>query len=242
MIITCDSCSTRLSIDDAKIPAQTFNIRCGKCGSTINVRQSAADAEPPIVAASDTAVSSSSSTCPPVAQTGEGQDDIMRMLAQVLREATSGKQERDTGGRNWETKRVMICIQPEHRNQFASFFDEKGYEVFIPAGAMEALKQMREERMDVITLAPDFDAVEQGALFIMREISALRMPERRRIFLIQASPTARTADVHAAFVNSVNLVINTAELDRLPAAFDRAVREFRELYYDFNKAFDAVMR
>lgn len=239
MILICHSCSTRLSLDDAKLPPDAFTVRCGKCGTTINVQQPVA-AEPADGATPNS--SSSSTVIAPALQTDGSQEGVMKMLAQVLREATSVKGERDAGSRRWETKRVLICVQPEHQEPFTSFFDEKGYEVFTPDDATIAIKQMREDHMDVVVLAPEFAADEQGALFIMREISTLRMPERRRIFIIQASATARTADAHAAFVNSVNLVVNTAELDRLPLAFDRATREFKELYYDFNKAFDTAMR
>src|SRR6185503_19035150 len=36
MTIVCQSCSTRLQIDDDKAPAGAFTVRCPKCKSTVN--------------------------------------------------------------------------------------------------------------------------------------------------------------------------------------------------------------
>jgi len=46
----------------------------------------------------------------------------------------------------------------------------------------------------------------------------------------------RTMDAHAAFLNNVNAVVNLADLDQLPEVLDIALREFNELYKDFNGA------
>ena len=40
MIITCSNCATRLQIEDTKIPAHPFIVRCPKCRSVINGRPS----------------------------------------------------------------------------------------------------------------------------------------------------------------------------------------------------------
>jgi len=253
MILDCPSCSARLTLDEAKVPPHAFTMRCGKCGNIINAQPPPATSgdAPQVNAGSHVATTVSvsslaSSVVAPQADARPSADETMRLLTQFLRDAVNANQERSevvgNGGSRWETRRALICVQPEHAEQIASVFNAKGYEVFTASDATSAIKRMREERPDVILLAPEFDPVEQGALFISREISAQRLPERRRLFVIQISATARTSDAHAAFVNSVNLVVNAAELDRLPDAFDRAARAYKELYYDFNKSFRAAVR
>jgi response regulator RpfG family c-di-GMP phosphodiesterase len=114
------------------------------------------------------------------------------------------------------------------------------YQVFVADDTTQAIERMREDHMDVVILEPTFDAVEQGAAFVTREVSIMRPAERRRLFFVHLVAAARTLDAHAAFVNNVNLVVNPADLEILPQAMERAMRDFNELYYDFNNAFKAT--
>ena len=93
---------------------------------------------------------------------------------------------------------------------------------------------MRESRLDVVILDPDFDLVEQGPAFVTREVSVLRPVERRKLFFVLLSSSLRTMDAHAAFLNNVNLVVNFSGLADLPDVLERAIREYDELYQDFN--------
>jgi hypothetical protein len=43
-------------------------------------------------------------------------------------------------------------------------------------------------------------------------------------------------DAHAAFLQNVNAIVNFNELLQLPEILGRAIREFNELYKDFNVA------
>ena len=47
---------------------------------------------------------------------------------------------------------------------------------------------MRENRLDVVLLDQDFDAAEQGAAFVTREVTILRPAQRRRLFFVLLSP------------------------------------------------------
>jgi hypothetical protein len=95
---------------------------------------------------------------------------------------------------------------------------------------------MREDKMDVVILEPEFDAIEQGAAFVTSEINALRPAERRRLIFVHLSPTSRTLDTHAAFVHNVNLIVNVSDIEQLPNTLERTIRDFNDLYRDFNAA------
>jgi hypothetical protein len=47
----------------------------------------------------------------------------------------------------------------------------------------------------------------------------------------------RTMDAHAAFLSNVNLLVNVADVDELHRIMEVALREYNELYRDFNAAF-----
>src|SRR5215210_5461537 len=38
MIVVCTHCSMRLQLDDAKVPARSFTVRCPKCQQIINAQ------------------------------------------------------------------------------------------------------------------------------------------------------------------------------------------------------------
>jgi len=44
MIVTCHNCTTRLQLDDSKVPARPFGVRCPKCQEIINAQPAQRDA------------------------------------------------------------------------------------------------------------------------------------------------------------------------------------------------------
>ena len=91
--------------------------------------------------------------------------------------------------------------------------------------------------MDMVLLEPQFDPGEQGSVFVIREINILRPPQRRRLFFVLLSPSMRTLDAHAAFLNNVNAIVNVNDVEELPRIMDVALREYNELYREFYGAF-----
>jgi len=66
----------------------------------------------------------------------------------------------------------------------------------------------------------------------------LRPPQRRRLFFVLLSPSLRTLDAHAAFLNNVNAIVNINDVDELQRILDVALREYNELYRNFYGAFN----
>ena len=94
--------------------------------------------------------------------------------------------------------------------------------------------------MDVLVLESGFDPVEQGYAFVMREIKLLRPAERRRLFFVFVTPNVRTMDLHAAFLHNANLVVNPADIERIPDAIEVSLRHYNELYRELNRALDVA--
>lgn len=260
MVITCQQCSSRLQLDDTKVPSRAFTVRCPKCQQSIN-------AQPPAAAPSvggaliigETPSSQGSSFARPMpapafrpegSETGGGEatdadalladrDDIAQLLSALLSRAMTSAASAASQGtlrRGWEHRRALVCAAEEHRFSVARVLVEGGYEVFIAEDTTQAIERMREDRMDIVLLDPKFDEQEQGAAFIRREISALRPSARRKLFFVVMTTDVRSGDAHQAFVSHANLALSPADVEELPALLERSVREFNELYRDFNKA------
>ena len=136
----------------------------------------------------------------------------------------------------WDRRRVLVCVEAKHRELIATGLSRNNYAVFVAEDTEQAIERMRESQVDVVILDSNFDATEQGAAFVTREVQVLRPADRRRLFFVSLSSTKRTLDGQSSFMSSDNLVVNFTELADLPEILDRSLREFNELYKDFNAA------
>jgi hypothetical protein len=249
----------RLQLDDAKVPARAFTVRCPKCQNVIN-------AQPPASEAIHGALSNGHSPAtehprldktpapafrPEVASEvvpeeqpdagAASTNDVLKMLAALLqRGASHGEKPLESKRLSWERHRVLVCIEPEHRQKVAHKLADHEYHVFVAENTTQAIERMREERMDIILLDPNFDPVEQGAAHVSNEINAMRPAERRRTFLVHFTSAARTLDQHAAFVSNVNLIVNHADIEQMPRALERSIRDYNDLYRDLNRALNVA--
>ncbi|HEX8708467.1 MAG TPA: zinc-ribbon domain-containing protein [Pyrinomonadaceae bacterium] len=261
MIVICSQCTTRLQLDDAKIPSRPFTVRCPKCQSIINGQppqvsnneQSAlALGETPALGNSryrqampapafkseDEAADRADAQAQPASVSASEPGDLARMLVELLQKGVPvGEKQTVRAGRlAWERRRVLICVAPARRETIARLLVDEDYQVYVAEDTSQAIERMREEQMDIIILETEFDPVEQGAAFVTSEINTLRPAKRRRLLFVHLSPTARTLDAHAAFVSNVNLVVNFSDVEKLPRALERTIRDFNDLYHDFNTA------
>jgi predicted Zn finger-like uncharacterized protein len=254
MVIICQQCSARLQLDDTKIPARSFTVRCPKCQHMISAQPPApATGEQGAVGLSGSPASSNSrferprpapaykpdddAVGLPRDEAAAGSDEAARLLASLFQRAMGAAAlSKSASNRDMGHRRALICASSDHRFAVARALVENGYEAFVAEDTTQAIERMREDQMDVVLLDPQFDQQEQGAAFIKREVSALRPAARRRLFFVHLLPDARSGDQHAAFVNHANLTINPSEIEEMPYVLERAIRNFNELYRDFNRA------
>lgn len=253
MIISCTHCSMRLQVEDEKVPARSFTLRCPKCQNIVH-------AEPPVNSLRENALivghSPASghprfeSPAPPYKldqfadksetaieqepATGDS-NELLRLLSAVLKRGTRAT-DRVGSDLKWEARRVLVCVGEEHRHAVARNLKKSDCTVYVAENKLQAIERMRDERMDVIILSADFDSEEEGASFLAREINALRPGDRRRIFFVQFSELGRTLDAHAAFLNNVNLIVNVSDVDDITATLDRGLRDFNDLHRSYNDA------
>jgi predicted Zn finger-like uncharacterized protein len=249
MIIVCPNCSTRLQIDDEKTPSRPFTVRCPKCSNNVNSAAVSPASEQSALALGDSpstagprfdparsapkfelepkAVSDSESVKP---------DDAVKALLNLLRKAATGVATDEGVISAWTRRKALVCTSEQYREGVARRLAENNYQVFVAEETRQAIETMRSNQLQVVLLEGQFDVAEQGAAFVVREINVLRASHRRRLFFVLLSPSLRTMDAHAAFLNNVNAVINLADLEQLPDILDIALREFNDLYKEFNVA------
>src|SRR5947209_14038671 len=99
MIVTCLNCSTRLQLDETKVPARPFSVRCPKCQQIINTQRTPQPQRDAMSAVGDLPVStraqqemSATSPAPLTnveaasdAHAQPSSDDVLRLLVSLLR-------------------------------------------------------------------------------------------------------------------------------------------------------------
>jgi len=246
MILICQKCSTRLQVDDEKSPQRPFNVRCPKCNNTVSSGPATPPAEQSALALGGSPATehqrfdkATARAYEPVTATETvPNEDSVRMLVDLLSKSTAREPDNPTARPSWDKRKALVCTSEAHRDSIARKLTQTGYQVYVAEDTRQAVETMRANKMDVVLLEPQFDPAEQGSVFVIREINILRPPQRRRLFFVLISPSLRTMDAHAAFLNNVNAVVNVADLEELQRIMEVALREYNELYREFYGAFN----
>lgn len=257
MVLVCPQCSARLQVDESKAPTRPFSVKCPKCQASVSHDpttsaeaavtsaevQSDANSEAPARFATPTAAPRFTPRDEQVPVSVDEPNAGLNEFAKLLAAALNQSPRHDTTSRKrpkWDRRKALVCASPAYRETIAESLTINEYEVYIAANMAEGLGRMREERMDIIVLDANFDPVEQGVAFVTREVRLLRPSERRRLFVAYVTSGVRTMDLHAAFLQNVNLVINPSDIDQLPDALEVSIRHYNELYRPFNRSLDVA--
>ena len=245
MILVCQKCSTRLQVDDEKSPQRPFNVRCPKCNSTVSSGPANPATEKSALAVGGSPAtehprfeqSTARAYAPTTVSATNGtasNDETLRMLADLLSKGHNA--ESPTARPSWDKRKALVCTSETYRELVARKLSDSGFQVFVAEETRQAVETMRANKLDLVLLEPQFDPGEQGSAFVIREINVLRPPQRRRLFFVLLTPSMRTMDAHAAFLNNVNAVVNVTDIEELPRVVEVGLREFNELYREFYAA------
>ncbi|MCA1577908.1 MAG: zinc-ribbon domain-containing protein [Acidobacteria bacterium] len=249
MIIVCPKCSTRLQVDQEKSPNRPFNVRCPKCSATISSGGASPALEQSALAVGgspatdhprfeqNTARAYESPTKPGQSVEAGSSNEALRMLADLLSQGTARDAQKPGSRPAWDKRKALVCSSEPYREAVARKLTDIGFQVYVAEDTRQAIETMRSNQMDAVLLDPQFDPTEQGSAFVVREVNVLRPAQRRRLFFVLLSPSLRTMDAHAAFLNNANAIINVNDLDDLDRVMDVALRDFNELYREFFSAF-----
>jgi predicted Zn finger-like uncharacterized protein len=249
MIIVCQSCATRLQVDEDKSPTRPFNVRCPKCNTTVSSDAPHVPSDQGALAVGESPSTEHKryepSTAPAfqlntaTSETGnDSSEDAIRTLLTLLNKGVNSKVDNPGARPSWDCRKVLACASEPHRELVARRLTESGYQVYVASDTRQAVETMRSNQLDIVLLDSQFDPAEQGSVFVVREVNVLRPAQRRRLFFVLVSPALRTMDTHSAFLNNVNSVVNINDLEDLPRILDVALREYNELYREFNGAFN----
>jgi CheY-like chemotaxis protein len=136
-----------------------------------------------------------------------------------------------------EGETALICeSDPSVREKISATMKLLGYMITEAASAKDALKKMRFHTYDVVVLDERFDTTSPDENDVLRYLESLSMATRRDMFVALITERFRSMDNMAAFNKSVNLVINTKNINDVGTIIKRGVSENTAFYRVFKES------
>jgi predicted Zn finger-like uncharacterized protein len=236
MIIRCDNCSVSLQLDESKIPAGNFSVRCPRCQNLLRVQKDASGRG--LSTVEQLAASQ------PAAAAGEGAEkfaeresdlQINNALKSLMSALQSEKGAIADNDDEEKPRRILLCLG-ERADETARILAKSGFKVYVAQTPAQANERLREGKTEIVMFSPDFAPEMGGAAVIQQKANAMYSSERRRLYLISLEDAGATMNAHDAFLRNLNLVVNTSDIAQLPLILHRSVSDYNDLYNHFNKA------
>lgn len=232
---SCPQCSSKIAIDDAKVPERSFQVKCPKCGNLVRFpgRTPEAAAPAPAAAAPEPAPASAA----PAAAAPSGDEEMRaQMMAQVRREM-SLTEAVGGGGR--------ALVNLADRNQAGAItlsLSRQGYQVDASDDSAEASRLIEQGVYDLVVTARVAGSVAKGESVYQR-LNRLNPDSRRRLFVVLVGDEFKTGDGTQAWSCLADLVVSARDAGAADAAIRNVAQERMRLlqaYVDARRRHEAA--
>ncbi len=222
MEINCKNCGKKINIPDEKIPkGKSFSVRCPSCREKISVDLKA-EAEQSSLAEAGWSQQAEDGD--------EGEENREQHMFAVSGEDYDAS-EKPFDFLEEEGHTAMVLEQHEETaGHIKGVLEVMDYHVTMPGSIREALRKMKYHQFDLIVLNETFDSGSPDANGVLIYLQRLNMHVRRNIFVALLTERYNTVDNMAAFLKSVNIVINLKDLKNFDRILARGINE-NELFY-----------
>lgn len=214
MEIICQSCQGKLKVSDDKLPpGQAATVKCPRCSAKISIpasREAAADAD----AAFDDLFAFDEDE-------GDGYDATEKPFDFIEEEGKS-----------------CLVAEPDAlvREKMRPTLDILEYHVSEVPNSREALKKMRYHNYDIIVVNEYFDTQDPDANSLLIFLERMTTEYRRNIFVTLLTSRFRTMDHMMAFNKSVNMIVNTRNVDDFDKILQRGLADYGLFYKVFKES------
>lgn len=238
MLALCSQCSTRIQIDDARVPDRPFKVRCPKCQAVITLPGRTTDEAAPATpsATAETPAASAPPSEPPAPapsapQPGPSETASPGPLTDVPGPITLARLEKASQGDNDAIIALSGPAAPVLRQALVNL----GYNVDTVEEVEEGARLLEQGVYEVAVTART--PVEPGKPETLAQ-RMLRLPadSRRRVFVVLVGDEFRTGDGTQAWAVQADLVVNPSDAPRCEHLIRATMSERRRLYLPFNDA------
>ena len=116
------------------------------------------------------------------------------------------------------------------------------YHVTVSDSGRDALKKMRYHQYDLVVVNESFSSEGPDANMVLLYLERLNMTVRRQMFVVMISNQYRTMDQMMAFRYSVNIIVNTKNVDDIGKVIQRGLTDYEFFYGVFQETLKEVGR
>lgn len=138
-------------------------------------------------------------------------------------------------------KTALVCIDhPQYQKLIVPQLVELGYKVHLGLFEDDVLLKLATYSYNVVVIYENFKGASAGENPILREMVRRASPLRREHFVVLLTHRCPTNDAMSAFVQSVDQILNVADLPNFKPVLRRGVAQHLELYTPFQEALRVV--
>jgi hypothetical protein len=227
-----------LQVDESKIPASTFTVRCPRCQNLVRADASANGS-------STVEQLKSTSAAPPVEDSShefeekQSEAQINNALRSLLSALQTGKTALEEPEGDAKPRRVLLCLGKD-KDPVAKVLVGAGFKVYVAETPAQANERLRDGKTEVLLFSPDFAQDFGGAAIVQQKVNAMFSSERRRLYMVSIEEGGQTLNAHEAFLRNINLVVGSNDIDQLPMILTKSLSDFNDLYRFYNRATGAA--
>jgi predicted Zn finger-like uncharacterized protein len=218
VLAQCPQCSTKVQIDDAKVPDRPFRVRCPKCQGLIPLAGRAASGASP---ATETAAPEPPAAADPAPAEDPASDPFVTAAALARREKLAEGQ-----------NDALVALSGPAAAQVQSALERIGYRVDSVEDVEEGARLLEQGVYELAATAREAAPAGRPPTLSQR---ILRLPPeaRRRVFVVLVSDDFRSGDGTQAWSAQADLVVSTSDAHRCENLIRATIAERKRLYQPF---------
>lgn len=138
-----------------------------------------------------------------------------------------------------DSKAALVCDDnKERQDDAADALETLAYKAEIAVSADDVFEKVKHNHYDLIYLHANFGGGSSENNEVLDFIQAMPMSARRKIVVVLSADKYTTLDNMAAFSESVDVVVNDADMRELKAALKKSITS----HFMFYKAYNETLR
>lgn len=136
---------------------------------------------------------------------------------------------------------ALVCVDhQQYQKIIVPQLIDMTYKVHLGLFEEDVSLKLKTYNYDVVLIYEAFKGATLQTNPLIREMAKRRDARRREHFVVLISHKFATNDAMSAFVQSVDQIINIADLANLKPVLRRGVAQHRDLYHSFNDMMKSV--
>lgn len=225
----CPNCSNRLVVDDAKVPATPFMLKCPKCQGMVKVPGRGAQPAPPAPPSPVAAAPAPAPAAPAAPAPSPGPSPSWSPPTNL---PPPGRVASPPAG---SAVKALVALAAKDSSPIAAVLERLGF-------AVEAFdapedKAIRLQQGDFAVVVTERNGVPEDAS-VYRMVQTLPLEIRRRVFLVLVGDDLQTGEGTQAFALVADLVVSTKDAAFCDRLLAQTLHERKRIYQTFWDAED----